>query len=75
MVTNEGLTEEWAVAHAQGTYTGSGYGSVLNEQQARAWAASNIAQDARRRHEARGMTRLLRRQVTAWEEVALDGDA
>lgn len=62
------MREEWAVRHAQGVYAGD-YGRPLTEQQAREWAKENAARDERRRLDARGKTRLLRRLVTEWEEV------
>jgi hypothetical protein len=57
-------SEEWTVRHAQGIHPGP-----FTEKRAREWAADSIARDAHRRPEARGKTRLLRRYVTAWEEV------
>ena len=59
--------EEWTVRHSQGTHPGP-----FTEQQARAWAADNIARDDRRQRAYRGKTRLLRRYVTEWEEVPLE---
>ena len=63
--------EEWAVRHAQGIYAGSH--RALTEKQAREWAKENRERDQRRRLEAQGRTRLLRRLVTDWEEVP-EGD-
>lgn len=52
---------------------------MSDRNRARAWAADDIARDAQCRREARGKTRLVRRYVTEWQEVAVEaalrGDA
>ena len=61
-----GLREEWTVRHSQGVHSGP-----FTEKAAREWIARDIEQDNRRRFEARGKQRLLRRYVTDWEEIDL----
>ena len=56
--------EEWSVRHSQGIHPGP-----FTEQQARDWVARDQETDKRRRPEAQGKQRLLRRYVTDWEEV------
>jgi len=63
----DGMREEWAVAHTQGIHPGP-----FTERSARAWIAQDIENDRRRRLEARGKQRLLRRYVTEWEEIPLE---
>jgi hypothetical protein len=65
MVEHLGLVEEWSVRHAQGIHPGP-----FTEEGARHWIAQDIKNDERRRWEARGKQRLLRRLVQSrWVEV------
>jgi hypothetical protein len=61
--------EEWTVRHSQGTHPGP-----FTEQSAREWIEADMQADQRRQLHARGRQRLLRRYVTEWEEVPLDGE-
>jgi hypothetical protein len=65
MTEHLGLVEEWSVRHAQGIHPGP-----FTEEGARHWIAQDIKNDERRRWEARGKQRLLRRLVQSrWVEV------
>ncbi|MCW2901849.1 MAG: hypothetical protein JWO67_4114 [Streptosporangiaceae bacterium] len=55
--------------HSQGIHPGP-----FTEQAARQWIAADIKADGRRQFAARGKQKLLRRQVTEWEEVPFDGE-
>jgi len=62
-VPSDNTTTEWGVRHSQGIR------KETSERAAREFAAAHEAGDQRRRPEARGKTRVVRREVTAWTEA------
>ena len=70
---DKGEAMEWRTEWTVRARAGRVHPGPFTEKQARAWMAHDAQRDERRRPEARGRQRLLRRQVTEWEEVR-DGD-